>query len=89
MKEGVVIPKYGITWHCWSKKFVAKKIKTEKSYQFLRDIALETYYNAINGVKEPLPLQKRKFVTPTERPGRKRIIESTVKRSRMNKSADS
>ena len=47
-KEGHLKQRLKISWHRWSKKFVAKAVKTQKSYQFLRLIALGAYYRAVD-----------------------------------------
>ena len=85
-KEGRPKPKFKIAYHRYSKRFVAKKIKVDKSYRFLRDIAVECYFRAVDGdreKKENRLERKRLFVTPSERPSREEIIENSTKYSRI------
>lgn len=46
IKEGIPIPRFKISYSKPSKRFVAKKVKTEKSYHYLRDIASDNYYRS-------------------------------------------
>ena len=82
-REGAFVPKYKISWHRYSKRFVAKIVKEKKSYFFLRQIALGAYFRAVDRETDGRLTIKRKFVTPEERPTREEIIEKTTKYSRM------
>ena len=84
-KEGSYTPRFKISWHRYSKRFVAKKVKEKKSYQFLRDIALGAYFRAVDHETDGRLARKRVFVTPIERPNREEIIKSN-KLSRMTQS---
>ena len=83
-REGDHKPRFKISWHRYSKRFVAKKVMVAKKYDFLRNIALESYYRAIDSEKCQKQKRKRKHVTPRERPERDETIEKTLKCSRMH-----
>ena len=68
IKEGQSIPRFKIAWHRYSKRFVAKAVKNNKSYEFLRKIAVNCYFKALGGEENrPQNSRKRLFVTPAER----------------------
>ena len=83
-KKGSYKPKFSVSWHRYLKRFVAKKVMKKKSYQFLRNIALDAYYRAIDSdTSSNYIVKKRARVTPCERPPREDIIEKSSKYSRM------
>lgn len=83
-KEGSAIPRFKIAYHRYSKRFVAKKVLTEKSYSFLRNIAVEGYFKALDRQGSKQKGRKRLFITPVDRPDRNETIESSTKYSRKS-----
>jgi len=86
-KEGNNVKRFAIAYSKASKKFTAKKIKVDKSYKFLKDIAVNSYYRAVDGEKlskEARQSRKRTlFVAPEERPDRDTIIKKSIEYSRF------
>jgi len=70
-----------------AKSLGLKKIKVEKSYKFLKDIAVNSYYRAVDGEKISKQVrQARKrslFVAPEERPDRDIVIKKSIEFSRF------
>lgn len=84
IKEGIPIPRFKISYSKPSKRFVAKKVKTEKSYHYLRDIASDIYYRSQSNNEKDRASRKRSIcIAPIERPDREEIIELHTKYSRM------
>ena len=86
-KEGKAVKRFSIAYSKSTKKFVAKKIKVEKSYDFLKEIGVKSYYRAIDRDKMDKDLrQSRKrslFVAPCDRPSRDIIIKKLIEYSRF------
>lgn len=78
-----MVPRFKIAYSKVSKRFTAKKVKTEKSYNFLRVIIKDSYDRACTKQKDKQKRKRRLFVTPTERPERNNIIEQSTKYSRL------
>ena len=84
LKEGKHVGRFKIAYHTYSKRFVAKKVRKEKSYDFLRGIAVNCFYSAMDEKRPRVKSnRKRLFVTPAERPPREEIIEQSTKYSRL------
>ena len=60
-------------------------MKTQKSYEFLRLIALGAHYRAVDNDRTGRKVQKRLHVAPTEREDRDVIHERSTKYTRMIK----
>jgi len=84
-KEGEYKPKCEIGYHRYADRFVAKKVKNVKKYDFMRDIVVNCYFKAIDNQKGEKVKRKRLFRAPQERPDRDEIIEKSVKFSRFDK----
>ena len=84
LKESKLVNRFKIAYHTYFKRFVAKKVRKNKSYDFFRDIAINCYYQAMDGKQKKMKSnRKRLFVTPAERPPREEIIEKSTKFSRL------
>ena len=78
-----MIPRFKVAYSKVSKRFVAKRVKTEKSYNFMRQIALKSYYRAVDSEKydqtKRLARKRALFVAPKERPCNSEVIEENNK----------
>ena len=89
LKEGKIIPRFKIAWDKRTGKFTAAKVKKAKSYAFMKEIAANAYFRAVD--RERSSVNKRKLkrrqqcVRPMERPERDVIIENSCKYSRLSK----
>ncbi|XP_066918258.1 uncharacterized protein [Clytia hemisphaerica] len=83
LKEGKLVRRFKIAYHKYSKRFVAKQVKKDKSYDFLRDIAVRCHHTVAAGNRKFTTKRKRLYVTPAERPAREETIERSTKFSRM------
>ena len=86
-KEGKFVPRFKIAFSKPSKRFVAKKVKKAKNYNFLNVIKRDIYYRSFDRRKEEkevrLARKRSLFVAPRERPDREVVIEICEKYSRM------
>ena len=78
---------FSIAYAKGSRRFVAKKIEVAKKYDFLKDVAVSSFYRAVDGnklSKEGRLSRKRSlFIAPTERPARNEIIRASCEFSRF------
>ena len=70
-----------------TKRFIASKVKVDKSYSFMRNIAEASYFRAVDSNKRTsIERDSRKrelFVAPEEKPDRDETIANSLKYSRL------
>ena len=78
---------FSVAYFKVSHRFVAKKIKVAKKYDFLKDIAVSSYYRTVDGNKlskeRRLSRKRSLFIAPAERPARDEIIRASCEFSRF------
>ena len=82
-KEGNYKPKFKVSWHRYSKRFVVKKVMQKKNYNFLRNIGLEAYYREVDRDKAQKINGKRIWFTPPVKPERDETKSASTKYARL------
>ena len=86
-KKGMAVKCFSIAYSKASRRFAAKKIRVAKNNDFLKDIAVSSYYRAVDGNKlnKKLRLSRKRslFIAPTERPDRDEVIRASSEFSRF------
>ena len=77
------MPQFKIAFTKRTRRFTASKVRKAKSYKFMKDIASNVYFRAVDRERasiEDRATRKRKlFVAPKERPDRDTIIAEATK----------
>ena len=85
--KGKYIPKFKIQYTKCTGRFTAAKTKKEKSYVYMKKIAQNSYFRAVDrerqSAEERISRKRKLFIRPKERPDRDEIIKDSIKYSRL------